>query len=227
MLSAYFGPKPLNFKDSEAPGDYRLATVVTENSLNPGQLVNIKQYVTGYGKITGIKIVTYISNELFDEDSSYMTSGFGASKQNPSISTWGKTRINFFNSGITLIPGGILRPDWESHAYIFDVEANSNYIITERSLPDAPITYKLKLKRNTPAGLHYMSFYLTYFNGQKWICRENKIEIKVNNKFEQYSTALSILAATALVVTISHDGLVPFFESIHDLSKYILSTRKG
>jgi len=227
MLNQYLGPKPRNFRNSDAPGDYRLATVISKTSLNPGELVNIKQYITGYGQIDGIKLVSYISSAIFDESASYMTSGFGRNKDNPSISTWGKTKLGYSNSGLTLIPGGIKAPTWELPTFIHDMENNSNSILTERALPIAPFTYNLKLKPNAPPGLHYLSFYLTYFNGANWACLESRVEIKINNKFEQYSTPLSILAALALIVTIFHDGAIPILESIHELGKYIQMTRQS
>lgn len=223
-MQGRLGPNALNFENSQKPGSYKLASIISDGTLNPGELVVIKQYITGYGEISGIKIISYISSELFDEKLSHLESGLEKNKEGSDLIHWGGEKINFFNSGITVVPASISFGKWTSP--IFDTEDGQTSILTEKGLPEAPFTYKLKLKENATPGQHYIVFYMTYFNGSEWVCLEEKVALKVNNKFEQYSSTLSVLAATALLVTILHDGIYPIIDSLHDLSKYIEQIRR-
>lgn len=222
-MDGRIGSKALNFKNNECPGSYKLASIISEGTLNPGELVTIKQYITGYGQISGIKIVSYISNEIFDEELSYVENGFRQSEDNPNLLHWGGTKVDFTNSGLTLIPGSLHTKNWDS--FIFDMNDGQTSILTERGLPEAPFTYKLKIKDKATSGQHYIFFYMTYFNGAEWICLEEKTPVKVNNKFEQNSTSLSIIAAIAIIVAIAHDGLFPVIDTLHEIAKHIQNIR--
>lgn len=219
--------QPLNFENWQKPGAYKLASAINESTLNPGDLLVIKQYITGYGAISGIKIVSYISSELFLEGQSKLESGFKKNPTDKNLLHWGGDTIDFLNCGLTVFPASMFKEGWLKSSEIFDIEQNSNAILTERALPEAPFTYKLKIKKNARAGQHYMAFYMTYYNGSEWKCLEEKVPFKINNKFEQYSTSLSIVAAIALIVTIFHDGLYPIYDAFTDIAKYIYALRRS
>ncbi|WP_223503779.1 hypothetical protein [Pseudomonas sp. BF-R-24] len=218
MLKITLGPKALNHPNSDKPGAYKLASKLKESILNPGETLNLEQYVTGYGSNSGFKIVCYISNNVFDEENSYLHTELSQQKN---ALKWGEKKIKVDNGGFSLTPSSMQNENWEKPEFIFDTKESANYIITEKSLINAPFTYKLKTHRNAKAGAHYIVFYLTYFNGSEWMCEEERVSFKINNTFERFNTLLSILAAAALIVTIAHDGIAPLFDKLHEIGKFV------
>lgn len=222
MYKLYTGPKAQNFKDSERPGSYRLASTISDNTFNAGDAIRIDQYITGYGACSGIKIICYISSHIFDEPNSKLNSGLRPPTPDTPLLRWGNEEIPISNGGYSFTLSSMKNELWPEKSSVFDTKEGYNYIITERNLSGAPISYTLKLHENVKPGNHYLSFYMTYFNGAEWICEEEKIQFRVNNTFEKYNTLISALAATALLVTIIHDGVFPLLESIHDLGVFML-----
>jgi hypothetical protein len=220
----------LGYTNAHMNGAYRLASRVSQSSVNPGDPFELEQFITGYGDISGAKIVCFISSDVFDVDESKFYAGV---KMTPNIETnktlieWGGSEYAFKDVGTSYLMPGIPIENSEERITFFDVANNTNFISTERKLENAPLDYKLKIKKNAHPGTQYIVFYLTYFNGAEWVCAEEKITFKINNKFEQYSTSLSVLAALALIVTIFHDGIYPMLDYFHDVGKYINSIRKN
>ena len=226
MLELRAKKKALNFPDAEKPGSYKLASILKESIVNAGDVVSINQYITGCGENSGFKLVCYISNQIFDETTStLMTELVPPSEENDNTIQWGFKKFPVVNGGFSLTPGSIQLPDWPERESIFDTDSKTNFIITEKTLPNAPFTYKLKTQKNAKPGLHYIAFYLTYFNGNEWVCEEDRVEFRINSTFERHNTIISLLAATALIVTIFHDGIWPLLETLHEISKFVTSTR--
>ncbi|MNI87603.1 hypothetical protein D3C73_1448140 [compost metagenome] len=109
---------------------------------------------------------------------------------------------------------------WEASTAYFDADTQGGAIFTEVKMGKAPFEYSLKTRKNIQPGQHYIDFHFTYFNDCEWVTKKERLDFKVNNKFEQHSTLLSVLAALALIVTIAHDGIAPLFEFAHDIGKY-------
>ncbi|WP_219268837.1 MULTISPECIES: hypothetical protein [Pseudomonas] len=224
MLEPRTAKKALNFPDAEKPGAYKLASLLKESIVNAGDIVSIDQYITGYGANSGLKLVCYISNKIFDESASTLTTELSPpSEKNNNTFQWGLKKIPVENGGFSLTPGKLQLEHWPKAEAIFDTTLGNNYILTERSLSSAPFAYKLQTLRNAKAGVYYLSFYLTYFNGNEWVCEEDKVDFRINSTFERYNTTISLLAATALIVTIFHDGVGPLFEIFHEIAKFVTS----
>lgn len=219
MRKGYIGANPLNYENGHMTGAYRLVSRVSESVLNPGDTLVIDQYITGYGDNSGIKIVTFPSQELFEESESSFRSGLRQNEQG--WIQWGHESEFMQNGGLSTIPSSMKNINWDAPAAIFDISENTNFVITERALGHAPFSYRLKLKKNATPGPHYISFNMTYFNGTEWVCQEEKTNFKVNNKFEEHSALLSTLALIALMVTIFSDGLVPLIKFLHGAAKFV------
>jgi hypothetical protein len=216
-----------NYENHEGYGCYRTASRMHEGTINPGETLRISQYITGYGKSEGLKIQAYISDQIFDKEKSYVTHSLTGSiaGEGKMDFSWGAEKSIISSHNFKLMLGGI-KVDNAKHSYMFDIQEGATYTMTEQDAGDkAPFEYRLKTNANARPGSHYVSFYLTYFDGACWNCQEEKVTFTINNKFEEYNTILSWLAAAALIVTILHDGLYPVLVSAHDLGKLILSAR--
>ncbi|QHD06567.1 hypothetical protein PspR76_12900 [Pseudomonas sp. R76] len=107
-------------------------------------------------------------------------------------------------------------PDDES-TMIFDVEQASKrpILASEKKLNHAPFEYTLKTKKALSPGEHYIDFYLTYFNGEKWITSKERVSFKIRNFFERHAKTISALAIIASI-----SGIIRFLASpIYDLVK--------
>lgn len=226
MYNLYTGPKALNFPNADKPGSYRLVSRIAANTFNPGDTLKLEQFITGYGTGSGFKIFCNISDNLFDESQSRLVSDLTQTLTNPPMLQWGGREIPISNGGYTFTLSSRGHPPWGSPAEIFDIKENHNYIATERTIKNAPFLYILKLKKNVKPGMNYLLYNMTFFNGNEWVCQEEKIPFKINNTFERYNKILSALAAAALLVTIIHNGLAPTIETIHEWGKAIVASHQ-
>jgi hypothetical protein len=217
-----------NHPESDKPGSYKIASRVRETTINPGETLKIAQYITGYGKADAFKIQAYISDEIFDESSSYAWHSLSGKLRpdNKWDFTWGAEKSPVTGHAFRMMMGGVVINN-ERRTYMFDMTPGATHILTEEeSGGKAPFEYELKTKRGARPGTHYISFYITYFDGYNWVCQEEKVSFKINNKFEQYSTILSALAAIALLVTIIHDGAWPVSEWAYNQVKSLINMCK-
>lgn len=215
-----------NHSKGDAAGSYRLASRVSETSINPGETLKIEQYITGYGPVNLFKIQGYISDEVFDPSSSYVFhSPIGTLNADKTTDfKWGAQKSPITGQNFQMMMGA-LDVDGTQHQFMFDTGPDRTHIFTEVPAGGrAPFEYQLKTKRSARPGAHYISFYTTFNDGYNWVCQEEKVHFKINNKFEQYSTPLSILAALALIVTIIHDGFWPIGEWAYDHINNLINT---
>ncbi|MGB5954965.1 hypothetical protein [Pseudomonas sp.] len=216
-----------NYPNKDRCGSYRTASRLHEGIINPGEFLNLSQYITGYGLAEGFKIQVYISNQIFDDSESYVLNGLEhlSSTKSKVFMGWGAKRSQVTGHNFKIMLAGV-SVDGSKSSSIFDTQKDTTFIMSEEDANlHAPFEYRLKTRNNAKPGTYYISFYLTYFNGEGWICEEERTSFRINNKFEQYSAALSFLAATALVVTIIHDGLIPLLDSIHELGKFMMNRK--
>lgn len=198
-------------KNCNKIGSYSLVTVIKNPIINPGETISIDQYISGYGLGSGIKVVYYPSSEVFNAKQSKVSFWPKYNQEKPI--TWGGITGQPDEYGGTVIAGPMYRTDSGELVTFCDSEANSNKnsIITEKNLGgNPPLHYSFKTNKNAKPGTYKISFVFTYFNGENWQSSTEVVEFKIQNNFERFSTALSILAATALLITIFADGLIPF-----------------
>ncbi|MNY04387.1 hypothetical protein D3C86_1370620 [compost metagenome] len=199
---------PRNSPNADKPGAYNLATRVGKTVINPGDALKIEQYITGYGNITQVKLVCYLSSDIFDVDHTYVEYGMKPDSTTGEIN-WGKHKSQLEDPGLTLGLVGFRKDGWAESTMILDVDGASNRVLTELKLEKAPLDYNLKTLKTISPGDHYIDFYLTYFNGEKWCVTKEKTSFKVKNFFERHAKKISWLAVIATTLSIIRFGLVP------------------
>lgn len=172
--------RPRNRKNAEKPGAYNLATRAGKTTINPGEDLKIEQYITGYGHITQVKLVCYLSSDIFDSDFSYVNHSMKFN-ENTKLTTWGNDRSHFTDPGLTLTLYGSKEENWEESTMIIDADKETTRLITESKHVNAPLDYNFRTLRSITPGDHYIDFNLTYFNGEKWVISKEKIPFKVRN----------------------------------------------
>jgi hypothetical protein len=214
---------------AQKPGAYQIATQGANTTLNSGDTLKFKQFITGYGEMSNAKIQAYFSAEVFDEKHSTIRQGIIWEKRDGlAIPTgWGAHVDPLDSQGFCAQLHGGNFADYPYPAYVFDSDTNpsSNRVLTELQGEYAPFEFSLKLKKNASPGIHFIDFYFTYFNGEVWTVSKERVEFKITNSFEKHSGTLSLLAAIALIVTIVHDGIGPLIETAHDLGIFISAWR--
>lgn len=208
----------LKYENSDKPGSYLLAIRANRSVFNPGESFTLEQYITGYGKGTSLKIAHYPSSDIFDYDNSFVEWNLKpANSENMQV--WGAQKNKLEPIGITLFHGDFESRDWaDSSAFVdFFPHDKTTMLISEKNLGgNSPYQYTFKLRKDAPAGVHKLHFYMTYFNGESWQCSASEVEFRINNSFEKNNSLLSSLAFLALVITISKDGLGPVIETIRN-----------
>ncbi|WP_159955666.1 hypothetical protein [Pseudomonas sp. R76] len=204
--------------NGEKPGSYQIATRSGKTTINPGETLIFEQYVTGYGNIQTAKLQAYISTDAFDLEDSYILSSLATENTEMGLKlSWGNQKDKLSETGFTCVMAGLsYTPDDES-TMIFDVEQASKrpILASEKKLNHAPFEYTLKTKKALSPGEHYIDFYLTYFNGEKWITSKERVSFKIRNFFERHAKTISALAIIASI-----SGIIRFLASpIYDLVK--------
>ncbi|MBJ2182826.1 hypothetical protein JC795_32130 [Pseudomonas veronii] len=216
-------PAPRKGPNAEAKGSYQIATRIGRTSLNPGETLDFEQFITGYGEIRSAKIACYISSEIFNKETSHVTSSLyereNANGENDIL--WGSEQHNISDIGYTLNLSGIQLRGWKERTLFIDVDDSTNRVLTEVKLEKAPFEFKLTTLASASPGMHYLDFYLIYFNGSEWVSQKERVAFKINNKFEKNSDMLSMLAALALTVTIIKDGISPVVGILHEIGKLV------
>lgn len=209
---------------AQEPGAYQLVSKARILILNPGETLFFEQFITGYGKISNAKIQSYISDDVFEQGESTVRHGgkFENDGKLNIFTGWGgqehQVSPDGFHASI------VSHDDYNTYFSDVDIEdedKNRNRVLTEAVIGHAPFEYTLKTKKAAKPGLHHIDFYFTYYNGQSWTSGKERVEFRINSPFERYSSLLSGLAATALVVTILHDGLGPLLDTAHNVGKFV------
>lgn len=219
----HFKEKPRGWGLAKKPGAYALATKVGESVIDAGGVLSFEQYICGYGEISHSKIRCLLSSDIFDYDNSSVVNGIRWDAEAGALQ-WGANKDKISEDGMCMSIRGISRPDWDESTSFFDI-SDEGLLFTEIKIHKAPFEFSLKTRRNIRPGQHYIDFHFTYFNGCEWVTKKERVDFRVNNKFEQYGTLLSCLAALALVVTIVHDGLAPLVELSHEVGVFVQSLR--
>lgn len=223
----YLNPAmPRSLPNGEKPGSYMLATRVGETNINPGERLVFEQYITGYGRIESAKIQCYISSDIFDFESSIVTHSLKMNSDTGMI-TWGRLKHKVDNLGFNAVLRGVKLNKWDEGTMFCDADSEGSCVLTELKCDLAPFSYDLVTNNNIKPGSHYIDFYLRYYNGVEWVVRNERLNFKVNSFFERHNTLISLLAATALVVTIAGSGLLPMFKAVHEIGIFVSEVHSG
>ncbi|NMY32876.1 hypothetical protein HBR94_15365 [Pseudomonas sp. WS 5412] len=205
---------PRSHANSEAPGSYNIATTISKTVINAGEKLTFEQYITGYGEISDAKIQCYISSDIFSSETSLVKCGLGL--ENEKDLAWGNTEQSIEGDGFRMTLDAISVSHWDKSTVFVDASERMNSVITEMRYKNPPFTYILNTKKKAKSGIHYIDFYLTFFNGREWITNKERVEFKIRNLFEKYTTPISGLAIVASVSAIAKIILMP-------IGKWIIS----
>ncbi|OZY42212.1 hypothetical protein CJF43_07310 [Pseudomonas fragi] len=157
----------------------------------------------------------YISTDAFDLEESYLLSSLEKTNTETGFNlSWGKQKDKLNETGFTCLLAGITTPEDNEPSMIFDASMTSNesILMSEKKFNHAPFEYHLKTKKNLSPGDHYIDFYLTFFNGDKWITSKERVSFKIRNFFERHAIAISTLAIIASISGIVRLVLFPLYE---------------
>ncbi|PIB40351.1 hypothetical protein AOA59_28030 [Pseudomonas sp. 2822-15] len=208
---------PRSFKNCDAPGRYSLATLVGETILNPGDALVFEQFITGYGEGLDIKIQCYISSNVFDNSEAHVLLELGDGGDGKA--QWGVKKENIIDDGFRIYPNQYTfdkGTDRERSTIFVDGSERINSVLSEIRLDRAPFTYNLKTKKNIKSGIHYIDFYMTYYNGKEWILNKERVEFKIRNFFERHNKLISWLAITASILAIIRLALIPALQFLYN-----------
>lgn len=191
--------RPRMAKHAEKTGAYLLASRINSTVVDPGKYFDFEQYITGYGDISSAKLQCYISGDIFESgQESYLRSGLALKDGKP---WFGSSDYYLDSVGFTCHLAGI--NNWGESTPFFDSEVNGlSSLVTEKKLKNAPLTYRLKIKKSVKPGDYRIDVYFTYFNGEKWQCSRETVSFKVRSFFERWSTPLSILGVIVAVAAL-------------------------
>lgn len=209
-----FKDKPRTGKYADEIGAYHLASRVFSKTINPGEVFEFEQYITGYGDIRVAKIRCYISYEIFDKKNSVAINSI---KNDGDVISFGNQEDGVGDEGFLCHLSGVQAPGWDESTMVFDRGEDtkgSASVFTEFKVKNAPFHYKLKLKNDVKPGEYTIDFYFTYYDGHRWQCNKESVDLKVRNFFERNSKIISSLAIIATGLSIIRFGVLPFFKWI-------------
>lgn len=203
------GAQPRQGKYADRTGAYEQAFRVVNPVIDPGEVLTIEQYFTGYGRIHGAKVTCFPSDDVFDSERSEIVSGlkkhgagigFGASTGQPS------------GTGNIIKLGGIRMDGWEENTQFVDLKEGdaTPTLLTECKVGGlAPVVYRLRTRRRTKPGTYALEFYFVYYNGDAWHSSARKIEFKVRNLLERYQVVIGFIALFGTIVALARYIVLP------------------
>lgn len=203
--------------NADKPGSYQIATRAGKTTINAGDTLQFEQYITGYGNIRTAKIQAYISTAAFDLETSHILNSLVKTDTETGFTlNWGNQKDKLTETGFTCLMAGVSAPGDDESTMIFDASPTSNeaILMSERKIEHAPFEYSLQTKKTVGPGDHYIDFYLTYFNGEKWTTSKERVSFRIRNIFERYAKTISVLALITSISGIVRFALFPLYEFV-------------
>lgn len=190
------GPRVGKFADH--PGKYRLMHRLNSEQVDPGEVVEIEIYVSGYGQIETSKLVFLVSPKLIDQNSSYIRYSIGAGVKGIGFGT-STDVINEFGN-VLHMDGGVGLPEWPRVSmYVDSSDDELPRIITETKLRFAPVELVLFTRPTARAGQHSVQICFTYFNGETWESDTTDIIFFIRSFVQRKELFVWVLASCAAV----------------------------
>ncbi|MCX9150514.1 hypothetical protein [Pseudomonas sp. TB1-B1] len=202
--------------NGDRPGSYQLATRSGKTTINSGETLEFEQYVTGYGYIQTPKLQAYISTDAFELEKSYILNSLVRTDFEGGFKlSWGNQKDKLSPTGFTFLMQGMSCEDGDESTMIFDALSMSKnpILLSEQKLDHAPFEYTLKTKKSLSPGEHYIDFYLTFFNGERWVTSKERVSFKIRNIFERHAKKISALAVIASVSGILRFIVAPIYNA--------------
>jgi len=205
-MSNDFASKPRG-EFSDKPGNYELAVRNLKPILNPGDVLEVQLFITGYGIIKGSKLTAYPSSDIFDEDNSRVVYGF---KTEDNKIVFGGQTSGYSKDGITLYLSGATS---EENLMFYDTHTPQRtsvpQIVSETRQKSPPIQFILNTRKEVRPGNYQLHFHLTYFNGVEWKGSKEEAHFTVRNILQRHEGQVALVSTIAggiaiLVFVLSH-----------------------
>ena len=197
---------------SSDEGAYEQVIKLVNPVINPGATLEVEQFFTGYGNITGAKLGFFPNVDVFvSKDSKVMSHLY---EKSPKVYAFGRNEHPFENTGlhISLTGTGIKMEEWKDEKPTLFCDVSGGFtpqIMTETKLDEAPVKYILKTNKKIRPGIYSLDFYFTYHNGSSWKVSTKKAEFKVRNFLERHDVLIGTIAILASVSALVRFAFYP------------------
>jgi hypothetical protein len=202
--------RPRSGPFADRRGSYEVAPRIKDPDIDPGDVIDIDVFFTGYGEIQAAKLFFAPPSGLIDTDQSYSKHSLGAvpnAKPGERIFAFGQAHEKFDEGTTALLFRGLQHKSWTEETNFFDdgVELSSRedlpsaLLATERVLLSAPVHFHLQTRSKAASGVHTLHFFFTYFDGNRWRSSVQGVDVRISNWFERHTTALTV---TGLILAI-------------------------
>jgi hypothetical protein len=197
-------PRPQNKPNSENPGCYDLIFLLSKADITRGDEVSISVIITGYGMLSGAKLLITPTPDLADKDGYKIEHSLGVLGDGKAH--FGAISMVTDDSGATidLSSGGLQQPGWAGPSLFFD---SGVAIATENSTYEPPVRITLRINKKVAAGDHRLAIALTYFNGYEWRIAHRTAILHVPTLYERHEgyawligAFIALVAMTAAIV---------------------------
>lgn len=184
-------------------GKYELIARIYDANIDPGDLVVVDIYITGYGRIANSKLALYPPISILADSGSAVSYGLEYRQERV---RWGGHTAAVSERGIVLPTLGTSEEPWPGYTHFYEVgEDPTPHIATESSRGDngtAPYTLHLQLSPRAKPGRYSTTLVFTYFNGETWQTSRAEPKFAVRNVFERNERTISILGVLAAIGSI-------------------------
>lgn len=196
---------------ADEPGAYAVVVRSTTRSVDPGGVISIECFFTGYGVIGAAKLFTLVPVGLIAREGSTVSHSIGpVASPEPGDPAWQFGRVSepFEDDKGPLIFRGLRFERWKDASAFFDLDAllqqrlesPCQIVVSEVKIGNAPVVYELRLNDKAPAGDYAVQLCFTYFNGIQWCTSEREVTIHVSSFWERHQGWLGAVGVLATVV---------------------------
>lgn len=196
---------------AEETGAFSILLRTSGKSANPGSVLTVECYVTGYGVIRAAKLLALCPYGILEPGKSQVHDSFGPiGKQSDGSPQWGFGRLSrpYDEGKGPVVFMGIRTSGFDETTAFFDLnfasrdraQMPSEVLATEMKIGRAPVEYELHLSKKARTGDHTLQIALTYFNGHDWCISEKEISFRVSTWWERNQGWLSVVGVVVGVI---------------------------
>lgn len=187
------------------PGKYYPATRIDRPVVDPGEMVRVQVYISGYGRILGSKLhFAPPLNLLNSQDSRIRTD---LKMENGDFKFGARTMMLDEAGSVLALNGGISFGGQPERTNYFDAVPASADVVppisTEQVWGDHTFAdYLLAIRKDARPNTYALFLTLTYFNGAEWQIAQHTFSITVRNFYQRRETAIAAVAVAAAAATV-------------------------
>jgi len=205
---------PRKAQNADKPGNYELAIKVLNPIVNPGDIINLEIFFTGYGDIDGVKMAFFPPTNFVEEcENSIVKTGLKGEKEinNRIKLLFGHQSESIEEWGFIVKIYGAISEKWKNSTMfidrdLFDMTKEQDPVkslITEVPLNQAPFVVSIKTKKKVRPGIHTLRFFLTYFNGMEWKTSNDSVDIEIPTFYKRHEFMFWVIGAILALMSLS------------------------